>query len=230
MQISDMKTGTRLEVSWFKNGAQNRSETDSPVYVSQLLEPPSGRQLLIAIPIQEFRLVSWPDDCCIEVSFTQQGSCVWSFTARYVEQLEIDKIQAYRIEADETLIRRQRREWYRLPCSLDMTFRLVPPGDDEDCETNCSPEYQAITRDISGGGAAFVTSAMIQENQEIEVSLQLENNRPVLARGRIIRVSEIDNLPGRRQLSLQFTEISQPNQNTLVQYVFKQQLNQNRRK
>ena len=111
-----------------------------------------------------------------------------------------------------------------------MTFRLVLPGDDEDCEASCSPEYQAITRDISGGGAAFVTSALIQENQEIEVSLQLENNRPVLARGRIIRVSELDNLPGRRQLSLQFTEISQPNQNTLVQYVFKQQLNQNRRK
>ena len=202
MQISEIKTGTRLEVSWFKTGVRTGADATSPVYVSQLIEPPSGRQLLIAVPIQEFRLVSWPEDCRIEISFTQQGNCVWSFTARYVEQLEIDKIQAYRIEADETLIRKQRREWYRLPCSLDMTFRLVPPGDDEDCEASCSPEYLAITRDISGGGAAFVTSAMIQENQEIEVSLQLENNRPVLARGRIIRVSELDNLPGRRQLSL----------------------------
>ena len=58
MQISDMKTGTRLEVTWFKTGAQTQADANSPVYVSQLLEPPTGRQLLIAIPIQEFRLVS----------------------------------------------------------------------------------------------------------------------------------------------------------------------------
>ncbi len=228
MELTELKTGTRLEVSWFEENEQpaepDWEAADSQnIYVSQLLEPITDGMLLVAMPIREFRLVNWPEGCMMRVSFIQQDSCVWSFTASLIERVEKDRIMSFRIKANDDLARLQRRAWYRLPCSLGMTFRFI--ADASEPENSISHKlFQAVTRNISGGGAAFVTNQALPDQPDVEITLQLDNELPVSARGRILRVSDINGSPSRKQVSLQFTEMSRPDQDVLVQFVFQQQL------
>lgn len=223
MQLSKLKTGTRLEITWF---SQTEPDIEHPSYVSQLLEPPEGNQLLIAMPIHEFRLINWPAAHRLQVTFVEQDSCVWTFTASLIERQEKDQIMAFLIQASNDLQRYQRRAWYRLPCSLDMTFRYLTPEDEPAEET----QYRAVTRNISGGGAAFIPTQPLKSLTDIEMTLQLDDQDPIIARGQILRVVDITEKPPRKQVSLKFTDISQPNQEALVQFVFQQQLRLSRKK
>ena len=223
MQLSKIKTGTRLEIAWF---SQTEPDIEQPSYVSQLLEPPDGNQLLIAMPIHEFRLVNWPDAHRLQVTFVEQDSCVWTFTASLIERQEKDQIMAFLIQAGNDLQRYQRRAWYRLPCSLDLTFRYLAPEDQPADESR----YKALTRNISGGGAAFIPRQPIKNQTEIEMTLQLDNQVPIIARGQILRIVDVTGKPPVKQVSLQFTEISRPDQEALVQFVFQQQLRLSRKK
>lgn len=232
MHLEDIPVGTRLEMTWIRESdLNNPQKADDPVQISQLLEPADGNILLIAVPIRGFRHIEWPADFYALVSFVQPDACAWTFTARLLETLEVDRINAFRVETVSPLTRCQRRAWFRLPCALDITLS-VPIEKKTDLQKPSPPlTVRGITRDISGGGTAFVTSQPVPDvAHEVEMTLRLGPDNTISARGRIIRVGDIDGQPGRHQVSLQFTEIEKHDQDNLARFVLQQQRQNLRRK
>ena len=218
LSLADLQPGTRLEVDW---PAADRE--DGRPYVSQLLEKPHGRRLVIAIPISAFRLVSWPPDRRpMTVRFIQPERGVWRFTARLVERLTVDQIAAWRIEAIDEPVRQQRRAWYRLPCTLDLTWQPRRQPDTSD-----APILPAITRDISGGGLAVVSAGPLPDATELTITLHLDERQTIRAEARILRSSAAET-PNRQRISLQFTRIAARDQDILLKYILKRQIEQRR--
>lgn len=230
MNYTDLATGTRLEIIRLDNerpdGRQLAAAGLAPVYVSQLLEPAQDRQLLIAVPISGFRLIPWEPGCRMKVTFIQKTRGIWTFTACLLRQRENNRVAAWEIAAEDDLSRLQRREWYRLPCSLDLSCR--PTRAESAAATVEKPDicYSAITRDISGGGLAIVTEMPVQESAEVEITLNLDNQKPIVAHGRVVRVGETGNPAQQsRLITLQFTDIAARDQNDLIKFVLRRQVN-----
>ena len=223
-EYTGIEAGTRLEI-------RRLEVPNDSILVSQLLAPLAGPLALIAIPSHAANLVDWPEGTLLQVCYSLKGQGLWSFTASIVSRSESNRVQAYLLQMETAPERFQRREFYRLDCTLDMVYRQIAEESlPKERQVPARKAVQApeprsgLTLNISGGGASFVTDRQTEPLEEIEISLSLEGFGPVVARGRVIRHEEYDNGKVHRQrVAVEFTEISPHDRDALVRYVFRRQ-------
>ena len=215
----EIEAGTRLEI-------RRMEVPNDSMLVSQLLAPLAGPLALIAIPSHAASLMDWPAGTLLQVCYSQKGLGLWTFTASIVSRSESNRVQAYLIQLETAPERYQRREYYRLDCTLDMVFRQFAEERQASGRKGAKePETRSgLTLNISGGGASFVTDQRTAPLEEIEISLSLDGFGPIIAHGRVIRHEEFDNDKIHRQrVAVEFTEISPQDRDALVRYVFRRQ-------
>lgn len=215
----ELLTGTRLEV-------RRIEDPEDATVVSQLLAPLAGPLALIAVPISKQQLVNWENGTSLLACFIQKGHGIWSFTASIVSRTENSGVQALLVQLDNAPMRFQRRSYFRLDCTLDMAFRRFPEREvsNKNKTEAKTPSRPGVTRNISGGGASFVAIQMDDPPEEIELVLSIEGIGPIIARGRVLRHEEVEYERVRRQqFSVEFTEISAEDRESLVRYVFRRQ-------
>ncbi|MBP7401438.1 MAG: PilZ domain-containing protein [Clostridia bacterium] len=220
MMFDEIATGTRLEVS-------ASGKWDSEPLVSQLLAPLAGPLALVAVPIAERKLVEWPDGTQLTFRYVQKGQGLWTFKATILSKTSSNRVEGFLVQLSGPPERFQRREYYRLDCTLDLVFR---PAAEESGDGGTAaaekktPAFPGVTLNISGGGASFVTPPGPERMDEIEIALTLEGFGPVVARGRVLRRDDFDTPQSRRQrYAVQFSGISPQDRDALVRYVFNRQ-------
>lgn len=125
---------------------------------------------------------------------------------------------------DDRLIRIQRRQYVRVDSSLDIAIHPIT--------SNMSP-FVTVTTDISAGGVAIIlpNKMDISFGTILSINLVLPMKKGDISyltlKGKAVRVIEVN--PDQRKLSVEFLDVNDQDQQSLIRYCFEKQLD-NRKK
>jgi c-di-GMP-binding flagellar brake protein YcgR len=126
--------------------------------------------------------------------------------------------------AKESIKKKQRRQYFRIPVMLDVTFVAWDP---EQTEQNLpSEEMTGMMIDLSGGGFSFRIKVQLPEKGAIKGVLRLPLKKQLLEasfEGVIRRVTYMPK-PGLYHCSVEFTNIRESDRDKVMRYCFARQL------
>lgn len=154
----------------------------------------------------------------IEISHFGKDGSKYVFPSVILENIN-DRIPFVRVSvpAKEEIIRKQRRNFLRVPAYADVALKLVEPRDRE-------IHFVTKTEDVSGGGIAIKYPATydIRIDDQFEVWMALPCSKDVLQANFIAKVVRIidQKKPGKKLAPLEIINISQKDQQNIMKYCF----------
>lgn len=162
--------------------------------------------------------------------YTVKG--IFSCEILVTERGKEGNIYIMEVECTTELKKFQRRQFYRLPCTIEGYFRKltdtellrfqhdnIVPEDTQDVD-------KGIIVDISGGGLRIMTEKPLEKNNYIYIRFPVEmniGNRDIEVVGRVILSLESPNRKDCYDNRIQFKGISHELRETVVKYIFEQQ-------
>lgn len=193
------------------------------VFVSKIYDILDTNLLQIAMPIYEGNIVPLSIGSTYSASFfTDKGlyECQVSVTSRYKN----GNLYFLDVKLTSNLNKVQRREFFRLDCSLDATMRIMS---DEEYDTGIYDEdvswEKARIVDISGGGVKLLKQGYIEPNEIIVIRFELpveEGLSFMQLVGRILRSSPLQGRAGIYDERIEFININKENRDKIVKYIF----------
>lgn len=125
----------------------------------------------------------------------------------------------------------QRRSFFRFSCALGMKFSVLDYGDNQAAkmlhDAGYTERYDAVIRDIGGGGIRFITNHDINEKYDIQCHILLANSS-IMIKGKILNKQFMPKSSFKFQYRLEFLNVSQKLQDRIVDYIFMEQRKQKR--
>ncbi|MCY8104298.1 flagellar brake protein [Bacillus mojavensis] len=183
-------------------------------------------ELLIAYPVDVHtgRTVILHHDTEVTVEFVGKDEVPYRFSSRMKGKVK-DKLQMIRLEVPprEKMKRIQRRQYVRTDAVLDV---LVEPADEKD-------KFHTLSYNISAGGIALILvgdySFQHGDTLRLFISLQEEEKTHQIKADAVVRRVFDDSKTGKRKMTLEYSEISAGDQQLLLQYCIRRQLNKRRK-
>lgn len=215
-------------------------------YVSKFLYQKSADEAVIEMPSYKGSMVVLePEDQYQVCFFTNKGlyRCIVEVADRFYE----DNLPVAVVRFQSDFEKLQRRQYYRMECVLDLTFRPVTQKEAEDIlwmkkghkSLSSSPEekientrsYAGVALDISGGGIRFNSEFAAQPGDTVLLSVAFatpDAHKLRLLFAKILTVSPVANRKGLYEHRAEFAYISNDERESIIRYVFMEE--RNRRK
>ncbi|ASZ61849.1 hypothetical protein ETK61_12725 [Bacillus subtilis] len=183
-----------------------------------------NNELLIAYPVDVVtgRTVILHNDMEVTVEFVGKDEVPYRFTSRIKGKVK-DKLQMICLEVPprEKMKRIQRRQYVRTDAVLDVQ---IQPANEE--------EFRTLSYNISAGGIAVVLadSLSFQSGESLRLIIRLpeeEHTRQIETEAVVRRIFD-DPKSGKRKMTLEYSEIAAGDQQALLQYCIRRQLNKRR--
>ncbi|WP_409508966.1 flagellar brake protein [Bacillus spizizenii] len=184
-----------------------------------------NNELLIAYPVDVVtgRTVILHNDMEVTVEFVGKDEVPYRFTSRIKGKVK-EKLQMICLEVppSEKMKRIQRRQYVRTDAVLDVLIQ--PPNKEEFC---------TLSYNISAGGIAVILAEgrSLQSGESLRLIISLseeENTRQIETEAVVRRIFE-DLKSGKRKMTLEYTGIAASDQQFLLQYCIRRQLNKRRK-
>lgn len=184
-----------------------------------------NNELLIAYPVDVVtgRTVILHNDMEVTVEFVGKDEVPYRFTSRIKGKVK-DKLQMICLEVPprEKMKRIQRRQYVRTDAVLDVQ---IQPGNEE--------EIRTLSYNISAGGIAVVLDEGLsfQSGESLRLIIRLpeeEHTRQIETEAVVRRIFN-DPKSGKRKMTLEYSEIAAGDQQALLQYCIRRQLNKRRK-
>ena len=181
MAIADyVKPGDKIDINFLH---QNNGKT----YKSSVFDFLGDNEIEIGMPTDGGRMVMFNVGFeCQFYFYTSRGlyTCETVITNRYKK----DNFYLISAKIKTGLKKFQRREFFRLECSIDFAYYKIPKEvaeletTEELFEEIANPDYieqkrLARTRDLSGGGTRFATSEPLEVGSKILSVIRLSNDK-----------------------------------------------------
>ncbi|MEC1435430.1 flagellar brake protein [Bacillus spizizenii] len=184
-----------------------------------------NNELLIAYPVDVVtgRTVILHNDMEVTVEFVGKDEVPYRFTSRIKGKVK-EKLQMICLEVppSEKMKRIQRRQYVRTDAVLDV---LIQPTNKE--------EFCTLSYNISAGGIAVILaegrSFQSGESLRLIISLSEEENTRQIETEAVVRRIFDDPKSGKRKMTLEYTGIAASDQQFLLQYCIRRQLNKRRK-
>ncbi|ADM38290.1 flagellar brake protein [Bacillus spizizenii ATCC 6633 = JCM 2499] len=184
-----------------------------------------NNELLIAYPVDVVtgRTVILHNDMEVTVEFVGKDEVPYRFTSRIKGKVK-EKLQMICLEVppSEKMKRIQRRQYVRTDAVLDVQ---IQPTNKE--------EFRTLSYNISAGGIAVILadgrSFQSGESLRLIISLPEEENTRQIETEAVVRRIFDDLKSGKCKMTLEFTEIAASDQQFLLQYCIRRQLNKRRK-
>lgn len=226
MNILDTKVGTKLEIEVLNSLGQKIGQT----FISQIMDIVDNRKIVIAAPIHESRISFIPSGARIRAVFLHHVHGLMSFMGLVVKKDKRDNLIEFDIVIETELERIQRRNYFRLDCTLDGQFRIFDETEQQDSITSSAQYKKVITKNVSGCGACIVAEEDVPKGSIIELIVFLDAGNPVRVICKVIRNIEIEVAKGKKyELGLYFNSISEKDQAAIIKFVFDQQKRQKKK-
>ncbi|MEC1958953.1 cyclic di-GMP receptor DgrA [Bacillus subtilis] len=183
-----------------------------------------NNELLIAYPVDvgTGRTVILHNDMEVTVEFLGKDEVPYRFTSRIKGKVK-DKLQMICLEVPprEKMKRIQRRQYVRTDAVLDVQ---IQPANEE--------ELRTLSYNISAGGIAVVLAdgLSFQSGESLRLIICLpeeEHTRQIETEAVVRRIFD-DPKSGKRKMTLEYSEIAAGDQQALLQYCIRRQLNKRR--
>ncbi len=220
MKISELQTGTKLELDLLELDEQDRFRKA----VSKL-QGIDGNNLLIDAPMHGSVLYPVHIGAALNVFFsrkTDKQIDVLRFKARVTGRESSGNLALLRIEAESDIQMVQRRQFFRLDCSLPMKYRSV---------VTMNPEYNkeikfihTISRNLSGGGLCICVGDRVNIGETLECEVELCTGCSIRFYGTVVRGEENELGSKYKYLAgVAFKKIENRDREIVVKYIFEQQ-------
>ncbi|MBU8678028.1 cyclic di-GMP receptor DgrA [Bacillus subtilis] len=184
-----------------------------------------NNELLIAYPVDVVtgRTVILHNDMEVTVEFVGKDEVPYRFISRIKGKVK-DKLQMICLEVPprEKMKRIQRRQYVRTDAVLDVQ---IQPGNEE--------EIRTLSYNISAGGIAVVLAdgLSFQSGESLRLIIRLpeeEHTRQIETEA-VVRRIFTDPKSEKRKMTLEYSEIAAGDQQALLQYCIRRQLNKRRK-
>ncbi|WP_339238415.1 cyclic di-GMP receptor DgrA [Bacillus sp. PS217] len=184
-----------------------------------------NNELLIAYPVDIVtgRTVILHNDMEVTVEFVGKDEVPYRFTSRIKGKVK-DKLQMICLEVPprEKMKRIQRRQYVRTDAVLDVQ---IQPGNEE--------EIRTLSYNISAGGISVVLAdgLSFQSGESLRLIIRLpeeEHTRQIETEAVVRRIFN-DPKSEKRKMTLEYSEIAAGDQQALLQYCIRRQLNKRRK-
>ncbi len=231
-----VSAGNKIEftkVSSYKEYDYEMGREDKKVYVSQVFDVIDEDRLKIGVPIVNGRVLMIPQNVRIDVCFfTSRG--LYQGRAIVVDRFKEDNIFVMVIEMISELQKYQRRQYFRLNCTMDIMFRHLTEEElsQFNLEGKVSVEidngvyYKATALDISGGGIRFLTERTVNKDDIIFVNLQItygEVERKYILAGKVLEVYPSKNRKEFNEVRVEYCNMSGETREQIIKYIFEQE-------
>lgn len=221
MNISELEIGTKLELEL----KGNTNGKKGLVLVSEFEWFAGENEAVIAAPIFEGSIVPLHLGTVMDVYFIKKREndySLYKFNAAVIGREVSDNLQMLRIQLRGELENVQRRNYYRLNCSVQVQYRIVEEMNDELNEG--IPYKKTFTNNISGGGISLMLEEKIEVGRILECEMEAGQDKIIKFFGKIIRY-ERSELEGkfRFEAGIAYIRINDNDREAVVRYIFEEQ-------
>lgn len=167
----------------------------------------------VTAPFHKGEIVPLRTGSKVQVFFTG-NSAAYVFVAE-IKARESKPLAIFTLERISDVKRIQRREFFRVEAKIKARYRVIDENDEqEDKEVDWE---DTMTIDISASGLKLVADESMPANGKLEVMVNIPSLESVPFKTRIINNY---NLPDGRAVGLEFIEINQNQQDTIISWLF----------
>lgn len=234
LSLGDRLELTRVMSKEKKNQLKDEKSIESKLFISQIYDILDEEQLRIAMPIVEGRVIPLPLNARYDVCFFTSGGLYRSrvvITDRYKE----DGLYILVVELVSELKKYQRRQYFRLECTLDIQYCILEDAEAEKFQEE--PELiqemvedkrfrEAIVLDISGGGIRFVSDEKLKQEAKLLLNLNIAaetGNNLCGVMARILSSNRIINKDNMYEQRVEYIDISGLTREMIIKFIFEQE-------
>ncbi|WP_129722479.1 flagellar brake protein [Xylanivirga thermophila] len=196
---------------------QNTGSKTSYSMIQDILE---DGDIVINMPVlNRYPVVLKAGDVITVIFFRPNGQ--FSFVAEVKAIIKHDAVYLVRISPKSNIIKSQRRNFYRLKTTAPISIFLL----DQYGEPLDNGPVKGTTIDISGGGVKVLLNQEINKGSLINCQISLHDDRQIVVKGKVLRCNKvIEDSIEKYKIGICFLNISEMNRDSIVQYIFQQQM------
>ncbi len=221
MEISALQIGTKLEVELCDDEGKKLNFN----LISEFEWLIDSKTLMVAAPIHEGVIYPLHIGRIIKIFFIIKTGLeyeLFSFKASISGREMSENIALLKIEVIGEVEKVQRRQYFRIGCSLPVKFRVV---DSMNEKINEGIQYRkTIASNLSGGGLCLLLEDKLEVGQLVECEITTEEQKEVKFFGKVIR-HDTRQLEGRfkYEAGIVYIKINNNDRETVVKYIFNEQ-------
>lgn len=229
--------GNKIELT--KVGQPSRDELGpngeniKKVYVSQVYDIIDDDRIKIAIPMDNGKVILYPNNTRIDVCFyTNKGLYQGRFVI--VDRYKEGNLMVQIIELTNELQKYQRRQYYRLSCTMGIMYKTIPQEELKEYynkadlmeDLDIASLNNAVALDISGGGMRFVSKI---DNRKGNVVLLLisfnygENFKKYAVLANVINVAPTKNNRSMFEHRVEYSNLKSSVREDIIRFIFEEE-------
>lgn len=222
MTTKVLSIGQKIELTRYFGRAMKEISGERRTYVSQLLDLREDDKLVIAMPMEGGKMVLLDvGDRYNMYFYTPAG--LYCCIAQVSGRSRSGQVFMLEMECTSEIEKFQRRQFFRLNCIVDMTYR---PADGE------GQKKKGILIDISGGGVRFNAPEQYKGGEQLMIEFFLTISGKLEKFSTRVKVISSARVPNREKLyenRVEFMDIQENERESIVKYIFEEERRRRKR-
>lgn len=230
--------GSKVELQRFSSLSQKKENSEVNTYYSLVSEVMGNNRIKITMPLEKGRIVLLPVNVRYNACFyTPNG--LYQGRVLIVDRYRDKNVYMLVVELISDLVKFQRRQYYRLGCTMDMKYKKIEENEKEyeDLSKNNiiiddKDFIEGTALDISGGGMRFVSRQSLAKGDSIFVILEIQYENEKKEYGlnaRVVTSELLTNQTGRYEHRIEYKEMSGKVRESLIKYIFDEERRQRKK-
>lgn len=222
MTTKGLSIGQKIELTRYAGRASQELNGKKQTYVSQLLDLKENNRLVIAMPMEGARMVLLDVGDRYNMYFYTPAGLYYCI-AQVSGRSRSGSVFMLEMECVSEIEKFQRRQFFRLNCIVDMTYRRA---DGEDGKKN------GILIDISGGGVRFNAPDKYKAGEQLIIEFALTVGgrlEKFETRAKVISSARIPNRETLYENRVEFTDMPEKERESIVKYIFEEERRRRKR-
>ena len=231
--------GNRVEFTRVKSERLDDSSDSimrKKIYSSKVTDIIDETRIRVTMPIEGGHIVPVSVNTRLDACFyTPKG--LYHGRVVVLERMNESNIYEMVVELQYELKKFQRRQYYRLNCTMDLQYRLMNDQEYDAFEQKGIVPYedelfnlnQGVALDFSGGGIRFISREKHKKNDYIFIKLKIsygEDEKVYVLVGRVISSIESRNGMNNFEHRIEFVDISNKVREEIIKYIFMEERRQ----
>ncbi len=245
-----LRIGDKIEIKRIAN--LDSGTLGGKYYVSQLLDINDDTRINIGMPFENGKMIPLDIGERYQMCFYTHNGLLQS-KGLVVERFRNNNLYVAAVKFIADFEKLQRRQFYRLECILEITYRIISEREQRINEILDKQEYentdqraglikekesirkewhQAVATDISGGGIRFNSKTLHEDAPNIEIRLQLfldGKMKMIETRVHVVYSAGIPARPGMYEYRAEFMGISMKDREQIIRFVFDEERKRRKR-
>lgn len=231
--------GSKVELQRLAPLSQKKAGGEIKTYYSLVSEIMDEDRIKITMPIEKGRVVPLPVN-------TRYNACFYTAKGLYqgrvivVDRYKEQNIYMLVIELISDLVKFQRRQFYRLGCTMDIVYKKIEKEDEAEYENEAGKNIiiddtdyvEGTALDISGGGMRFVSGQRLAPEDNIFVVIEIQYQdmkREYGLNAKVVSSEALANRAGKFEHRIEYKNMNGKVRESLIKYIFDEERRQKKR-